>query len=227
MARELELHITPALGYARIVQLPPGGLVIGRDTECDVVLPMKKVSRRHVRFIRLDDAVFVEDLGTTNGTFVDGQRVEGRVRVERGALVAFGDVVAALASGLPTESRHGDAVALTIRHGDNDERCIAVQLPVAIRFIDDGIVNSCAVRLWRGPGGTPLLQKDDDGAAVFVNVSPLDQRAVRLRADEVVRLGPFAMRVEPVAEGSRNASTIESPGGMLALLPSEPALLER
>lgn len=227
MARDLELHITPPLGFARIVALPPGSLVVGRDEGCDVVLPMKKVSRRHVCFFRLDDAVFVEDLGTKNGTFVEGERVVGRVRVERGALVTFGDVVAAVTSGVPDDARHGDAVALTIRHGDGDERRIAVQVPVSIRFIDRGVVGSCAVRLWRGPGGQPLLQKHDDGVDVFVNVTPLDDRAVRLRADDVVRLGPFFVRAAAVVDGSRHASTFESPDGMLAVLPTEPALLER
>jgi hypothetical protein len=50
---------------------------MGRDPECDVILPDSSVSRRHVRVTALEGTLSVEDMGSSNGTFVDGQRITG------------------------------------------------------------------------------------------------------------------------------------------------------
>ena len=50
-------------------------LVIGRLPECDVVLADSNVSRRHAELRRKGDGVFVTDLGSTNGTRVNGTPV--------------------------------------------------------------------------------------------------------------------------------------------------------
>ncbi|MCP4359102.1 MAG: FHA domain-containing protein [Chloroflexi bacterium] len=49
--------------------------IIGRDPMSDFVLNDPEVSRQHARLTRLDDGFQVEDLGSTNGTFVDGERL--------------------------------------------------------------------------------------------------------------------------------------------------------
>ena len=61
-------------------------LVIGRLPECDVVLPDSNVSRRHAELRRKGDGVFVTDLGSTNGTRVNGTPV-------REQLLASGDEI--------------------------------------------------------------------------------------------------------------------------------------
>lgn len=47
--------------------------LIGRSTECNLKIASSQVSRNHCRITLADDAVFVEDLGSANGTLVDGQ----------------------------------------------------------------------------------------------------------------------------------------------------------
>jgi pSer/pThr/pTyr-binding forkhead associated (FHA) protein len=54
-------------------------MVIGRLPDCDVVLPDTNVSRRHARIYRDGTDVVVEDLGSTNGTKVNGVRVARKV----------------------------------------------------------------------------------------------------------------------------------------------------
>ena len=71
-----------------------GAMVVGRDAEAGIVLADASVSARHATIERRQGAWLVIDLGSTNGTFVDGRRV-GRAGAElrpRGE-VAFGNVV--------------------------------------------------------------------------------------------------------------------------------------
>lgn len=48
---------------------------VGRDPACDIFLDDRGVSRQHARLRPLDYGVEVEDLGSTNGSFINGQRV--------------------------------------------------------------------------------------------------------------------------------------------------------
>lgn len=50
-------------------------LTIGRDESCDIHLPDRQVSRRHARVFWSQDHYYVEDLGSKNGTHVNGQAV--------------------------------------------------------------------------------------------------------------------------------------------------------
>ncbi len=60
----------------RVVAWQGDQIVAGRAAECDVVLGIDEVSRRHARFERVDDRFEVCDLGSVNGTFVNGRRIE-------------------------------------------------------------------------------------------------------------------------------------------------------
>jgi hypothetical protein len=68
-------------------------VVIGREG-CDVVLADPEVSRRHAAVRAFGDGgVAIEDLGSTNGTFVNERRVEGVVALRDGDSVRFGNTV--------------------------------------------------------------------------------------------------------------------------------------
>lgn len=51
--------------------------VIGRSSECDIVLPKRQISRRHAQIEQDDDGYLLRDLGSKNGTYVNGDRVRG------------------------------------------------------------------------------------------------------------------------------------------------------
>jgi pSer/pThr/pTyr-binding forkhead associated (FHA) protein len=56
-------------------------IVVGRHARCDVRLRSPRVSRRHCCLTAVDGVVIVRDLGSTNGTLINGRRVEaGRLR---------------------------------------------------------------------------------------------------------------------------------------------------
>ncbi|WP_437878707.1 sigma 54-interacting transcriptional regulator [Sorangium sp. So ce513] len=81
---------------AETVRLNEGvGVVVGRDPTADVAIPERSLSRRHARFTFQRGDVLVEDLGSTNGTFLSGQRVERGV-LKPGGEVALGEITASL-----------------------------------------------------------------------------------------------------------------------------------
>lgn len=66
---------------------------IGRSEENDIVISNPNVSRRHARLLRQENGFLVEDLGSTNGTLLDGAPID-RERIESGDELTFGGVAA-------------------------------------------------------------------------------------------------------------------------------------
>ncbi|MCA9269610.1 MAG: FHA domain-containing protein, partial [Planctomycetales bacterium] len=66
----------------RSFELSDRELVVGREPTCEIVMPVRTVSRRHARFGRDSGGYYVEDLGSVNGTFINGQPLSGRIRLE-------------------------------------------------------------------------------------------------------------------------------------------------
>jgi hypothetical protein len=72
-----------------------GELTVGRGGGCTIVLGDDTfVSQVHARLYRRDGDVFLEDLGSRNGTFVNGEPISGATRLRRGDQVQFGETVA-------------------------------------------------------------------------------------------------------------------------------------
>ncbi len=71
-----------------------GEVVLGR--EGDLRLPDEEVSRRHAALRTIESQLEVEDLGSLNGTFVNGVRITAAVRLRAGDVVALGDTTLAV-----------------------------------------------------------------------------------------------------------------------------------
>jgi hypothetical protein len=59
----------------RVIQLEERDIIIGRGPECDLPLSLDNVSREHARVYFRNDEYYIEDLGSTNGTYVNGIRI--------------------------------------------------------------------------------------------------------------------------------------------------------
>jgi uncharacterized RDD family membrane protein YckC len=69
-----------------------GKLVIGRSRSCDIRLRGDTVSRLHAALVWRDDELVVEDLGSSNGTFVNGERVLSPRTIAAGDSIRFGSL---------------------------------------------------------------------------------------------------------------------------------------
>ncbi len=69
----------------------PKGLVCGRGDDCDVVLKSGEASRRHARIFAEAGHVFVEDLQSQNGVFVNGKRITGRCEISSSASIEIAE----------------------------------------------------------------------------------------------------------------------------------------
>ena len=69
-----------------------GPVVIGRSPGADIVIGDDFVSGRHARLAPSGDAVVLEDLGSTNGTVLNGQRVTGARSLREGDTIDIGAV---------------------------------------------------------------------------------------------------------------------------------------
>jgi len=85
-----KLVVTDGPLRGTIVPLGPSAVLVGRAPGCTLVLDDDYSSSRHARVFQQDGQWFVEDLGSTNGTFVADQRVEGPTPVPTGTPVRVG-----------------------------------------------------------------------------------------------------------------------------------------
>jgi len=92
-----EVQAGPPSGWLLVseeeqLRLARGVTRVGRDPACEIVLDSASVSRRHARVVVDDGAPRVEDLGSKNGTWVNGRRIDSPAVLDDGDEVRFGSV---------------------------------------------------------------------------------------------------------------------------------------
>ena len=87
---KIELHITADGAAPEVRAMLPGEYVIGRGAEADIRLDVPLLSRKHARLtVRENDGV-IEDLGSSNGTLLDGQPVTRATVLRSGQSIEIG-----------------------------------------------------------------------------------------------------------------------------------------
>jgi serine phosphatase RsbU (regulator of sigma subunit)/pSer/pThr/pTyr-binding forkhead associated (FHA) protein len=74
---------------------------ISREPGADIYLPSQLVSRNHAQIVRVGDAFFIEDLGSRNGTFVNGKAITGRVPLTPKDSLQIGEYLLSLDTSAP------------------------------------------------------------------------------------------------------------------------------
>jgi len=102
------------LGPSQGETLPIQGeeFVLGRDPESNWTIDDVEVSRGHARLIAREGGYAIEDMGSTNGTFVNGQRIRSVLQLDPGATIRLGENVLlfydAVAEDTATEDTHSE-----------------------------------------------------------------------------------------------------------------------
>ena len=68
-------------GFHHVHEINAVQTIIGRKIECEILLPEPCISRHHASLIRRDATLFVRDLGSINGTFLNGKRIVCEERI--------------------------------------------------------------------------------------------------------------------------------------------------
>ena len=88
----LVIEHSPSLARGASFEVSTAPLTLGRGADNAIQLPVDEyASARHARIEALRDGLWVVDLGSTNGTYVNGVPVEGRQRLQEGDLVRVGE----------------------------------------------------------------------------------------------------------------------------------------
>jgi pSer/pThr/pTyr-binding forkhead associated (FHA) protein len=91
MSATYQLVIRSGAGAGKVFPLEKSEMHVGRDVTNELVISDEKVSRRHARLYTEGDQYVVEDLGSTNGTFINGARLSGPHLLRVGEQITFGE----------------------------------------------------------------------------------------------------------------------------------------
>ncbi|HZZ44051.1 MAG TPA: FHA domain-containing protein [Tepidisphaeraceae bacterium] len=95
----------PATGQRRNFNVTREMTIIGRREDCDLRIPLGDISRKHCRMIREADSLRIEDLGSSNGTYVNGQRIQEAI-LQPGDTIRVGPVLFVLqVDGVPADDQ--------------------------------------------------------------------------------------------------------------------------
>jgi pSer/pThr/pTyr-binding forkhead associated (FHA) protein len=116
---ECSLKILAGTSPGQTRPIPAGTLIIGRENDCDFQSSSGFISRHHCILLRDEYTLRIRDLGSKNGTFVNGHRItDGETVLLPGDIVSLGDLefeimlepaspCAALDGSLPALAEHG------------------------------------------------------------------------------------------------------------------------
>ncbi len=146
----LVVHVTDSDHSSRVIDLPDGiDVTFGRSRGATFTLDHEKVSRMHARVRRDGDNLEIEDLGSRNGTRVNGEKITGVHKLAHGDELAIGPIQAIVnvTSGLPRSTMVVDADAGEARLRAEVDRALRYYRYVTVamlRIADDSVIDQIA-----------------------------------------------------------------------------------
>lgn len=81
------------IGGGRVIAIDRAVILVGRSADCDVVITAsQKISRRHCCLVQVDNGYYLRDLGSMNGVWLNGGRVNRETPMTLGDKITIGDV---------------------------------------------------------------------------------------------------------------------------------------
>lgn len=150
---------TPGATYS----LEGDQLVIGRDSSSGIAINDAEVSRKHARLNFQGGKYVIEDLGSTNGTFVNGQRLASAVVLKSGDVVSLGEQIV-----LMYEALSSDPGATVISHKAPVRTAVAAQ-PVAAQPVA-APAPAPQMHMASAPPPAPATTKPTNNLPLFIGI---------------------------------------------------------
>lgn len=151
-----------------------GEIVVGRSSELDMVLVEDMVSRRHAKITVTGGQIFLQDLGSTNGSFVNGEKIK-RARLNEGDRILIGtSIIKVVATDAPQNLSHAKARLEDVAAGKRTSQVRTMTGSIAEVPLPDLLQLFSASK----KSGTLVVRTDhhtgkiflDKGRVVFANV---------------------------------------------------------
>ena len=168
----------------------PNSWIVGARSDCDLVVDVASVSGRHCRLSRDEAGFFLEDLKSTNGTFVNGVRLppNGRAPLKPDDAVHLGSHALDV-RGLLAKLDSGPAGSLEF-HG---RELVLGRSPTCDRSIDQPMVSSRHARLFRSADQI-LIEDLSSANGTFVNGRRIDRPTV-VNPGDTIGLGSYTFKL--------------------------------
>jgi two-component system, NtrC family, response regulator AtoC len=209
----LVIHVEGEDRGSRVVDLPEGvDVTFGRSRGATVCFESEKVSRMHARVKRFGDTVEVQDLGSRNGTRVNGDKIEGTVRVTAGDEIGIGPILAVVGvtSGLRRSSPIADQVRGDARLVAEVDRSMRYHRPLTVglvRIANDAVVDAMAHSL--RPMDLMAEDAGDDYLVIWPELDRTDGTAAMERLLDFAR-GAGVTTKSAVVHCPEDGTTVEA-----------------
>lgn len=168
------LQVVRGRSTTATLKLAPGVTTVGRHDDCLIRVKSSQVSRRHCEFFEVSGQLNVRDLGSSNGTYVNGKRITGSKEIKPGDELTVGSITLRVAAAGAPDSSPGS----TPRPSKAGDTAIVEALPVSaeddaefeLEFDDDPVVELDVI---------PLASPTDQAAAPPPAPTPAAPKAAK------------------------------------------------
>jgi len=171
-----KLVVASGKSAGRSIAIKRNKLLIGRAEECDIRPLSEEVSRRHCAVLVGPADVWVDDLGSRNGTFVNGTRISAKTKLTDGDMIRVGSLELKVSCQQPAGARGGEEDVSRWLTSDEDSagtadttRSIAAAKPEPADAGESSFVG--------GIEGSPTETTDEQAARSSATISLRDLKA--------------------------------------------------
>lgn len=173
-------HFPSDGGPAQKTLLSTLPFTVGRNDDCDLPIRSTRVSREHAKLIRTGDVFRLRDLDSTNGTFLNGQRIEEATLAD-GDVVVFADIEFTFFSGAAQARRNTVTQVIGFREREPAGKASGADVVRALRRLQESLLQGSPRLLY-----TPIIDLTTSQTAGFEPV--LEPTAADPSASEAERL---------------------------------------
>jgi pSer/pThr/pTyr-binding forkhead associated (FHA) protein len=178
-----ELIIQTGKHQGKTIDLAGTDCIIGRHEGCKIRIASEDVSKQHCRLKHKPDGLYLKDLGSRNGTFLNDQQITEEVKIKPGDLLRIGPMTFLVAQGkaAPAKAQAGSSAAKAAGRSSTDDDMIAAWLSEGGDLEKSGHDTTEVIPPQPKPAAQPAASDGKEAAADTA------LKSVRERSQEIIR----------------------------------------